>query len=260
MIVILRCLSVNPNQLHIGFVSQFQRAIDETLINRSNLSLEEKITCIEALQEILQLHMENPEDAVDYKLIGNILTEKIIKPLRSKAAPIYNAKIWQYFEPRSSQYLSYLSTQTGRTSFMDEDDLTREQHANFLNQVFNLLSLSHTHLYLRSSTSGPDDELKGAGEKSINKEFTLRRQILVMHYLDKAFNISNGSDRTHYAHLIELLTGKNYKNIYDYVREPFPAKTSARLVDDLKYIRGYFVKLRLDQITALIDKDIQLHK
>lgn len=249
-----------PNQLHIGFVSQFQDAVDDTLINRADLSLDEKISCIEALQEILQLHMENPEEGVDYKLIGNILTEKIIKPLRSKAAAIYNVKLWQYFEPHSSQYLSYLSTQTGRTSFTEEDDLTPEQHANFLNQAFNLLSLSHTHLYLRSSASEADDELNGAGEKSINKEFTLRRQVLVMHYLDKAFNISNGSDRTHYAHLIELLTGKNYKNIYDYVREPFPPKTSSRLVDDLKYIRGYFVKLRLDQITALIDNDIQLHK
>lgn len=251
---------VNPNQLHIGFVSQFQRDVDDTLIKRADLSLEEKISCIEAVQEILQLHMENPEDAVDYKLIGNILTERIIKPLRSKAAPIYNAKLWQYFEPHSSQYLSYLSTQTGRTSFTEEDDLTPEQHANFLNQAFNLLSLSHTHLYLRSSAFEADDELNGASEKSINKEFTLRRQVLVMHYLDKSFNISNNSDRTHYAHLIELLTGKNYKNIYDYVREPFPPKTSSRLVDDLKYIREYFVKLRLDQITALIDKDIQLHK
>lgn len=251
---------MNPNQLHIGFVSQFQRAVDDTLINRADLSLNEKITCIEALQEILQLHMENPEGAVDYKLIGNILTEKIIKPLRSKATPIYNAKLWQYFEPHSSQYLSYLSRETGRTSFTDEDHLTPEQHVNFLNHAFNLLSLSQTHLYLRSSVSEPDHELNGVGEKGINKEFTLRRQVLVMYYLDKAFNISNNSDRTHYAHLIELLTGKNYKNIYDYVREPFPPKISSRLVDDLKYIREYFVKLRHDQIIALIDKDIQLHK
>ncbi len=172
---------MNPNQLHIGFVSQFQRAVDDTLIKRTDLTLEEKISCVEALQEILQLHMENPEGAVDYKLIGNILTEKIIKPLRSKATPIYNAKLWQYFEPHSSQYLSYLSTQTGRTSFTDEDDLTPEQHANFLNQAFNLLSLSHTHLYLQSSASESHDELIGVSEKGANKEFTLRRQVLVMY-------------------------------------------------------------------------------
>jgi len=252
--------SVNPNQLHIGFVSQFQRILGETVTNRAELSLEEKIACIEALQEILQLHMENPEEAVDYKLIGNIITEKIVKPLRSKATPIHNSKLWQYFEPGSQQYLNYLASQTGRTSFTDEDDLTPEQHTNFLSQAFNQLSLSHTQLYLTSPTPESDDLLNSSAEKSNGKDFTLRRQVLVMHYLDKLFNISNGSDRTHYAHLIELLTGKNYKNIYDYVREPFPDKISSRLVDDLKYIREYFVKLRLDQITALIDKDIQLHK
>jgi hypothetical protein len=251
---------VNPNQLYIGYISQFQRVVDDTVIDRTDLSLEEKITCIEALMEILQLHMENPEEAVDYKLIGNIVTEKIVKPLRSKANPIYNAKLWQYFEPGSSQYLNYLSSETGRTSFTGEDDLTPKEHTNFLNQAFNLLSLSHTQLYLSSSAPEVDDPLNGNFEKPNGKEFTLRRQVLVMHYLDKAFNISNGSDRTHYAHLIELLTGKNYKNIYDYVREPFPDKISSRLVDDLKYIREYFVKLRLDQITTLIDKDIQLHK
>lgn len=249
-----------PQQLLNGYVSLFGKSFDAAIPNRSDLSLEEKISCIEALEEILLLHMEKPEESVDYKLIGNIITEKIVKPLRSNATPIYNAKLWQYFEPHSSQYLSYVSTETGRTSFADEDDLTPEQHSNFLNRALNILNLSHTHLYLSSPASEREDELNGNDEKVAGKEFTLRRQVLVMYYLDKAFNISNGSDRTHYAHLIELLTGKNYKNIYDYVREPFPPRTSSRLVDDLKYIREYFVKLKQDQIIALIDKDMQLHK
>jgi hypothetical protein len=252
--------SLNPIRLFSGYVSQFGNTLDATMTKRTDLSLEEKVACIEALIEILQIHMENPEEAVDYKLIGNVLTEKIFKPLRNKAVPIQNSKLWQYFEPQSMCYLDYLAAETGRRSFTEEDNLTAEQQQNFLNRAFNLLSLAQTHLYLSSSPAGSDDELIGSTEKSGNREFTLRRQVLVMYYLDRAYNVSNGSDRTHYAHLIELLTGKNYKNIYDYVRNPFPDKTGSRIVDDLKYIKEYFVKLKQDQIITLIDKDIQLHK
>ena len=248
----------NPHQLFAGYLSAFGKALDASVLKRTDLTLNEKISCIEALQEILTLHLENPEDAVDYKLIANILREKVIKPLRNKALPFHNEKLWVYFEPLSDRYFHYLATVSDRTAFTHDDYLTEEQHRHFLDCAFNLLSVEETHLYLSAPYPGNADE--PGDEKAGNKEFTLRRQVLVMYYLDKGLNISNGADRTSYAQLIELLTGKNYKNIYDYIRSPFPDKISPRLVDDLKYIREYFVKLRLEQIIILIDKDIQLHK
>ncbi|MFN8713016.1 MAG: hypothetical protein ACK5Z2_09215 [Bacteroidota bacterium] len=243
-----------------AFLSRFTQVVDSTIIQRTELSLDDKILVTDALLEVLQLHLEIPESEVNHKLIGNILTEKIVKPLRNQAQPIYNAGLWLYFERRSQHYLNYLRETTGQHSFGDEDYLSDALYEQFLDQAYNYLHLTQTMLYLNTERHGTTDKMNEENEKSANKDFTLRRQILALYYLDKVYGISNQSDRTHFAHLAELLTGKNYKNIYDYIRNPFPEKTSSRLADDLRYIREYFVKLNSVQIITLIDKDIQLYK
>ncbi|HMX25828.1 MAG TPA: hypothetical protein PLD20_24495 [Blastocatellia bacterium] len=92
---------------------------------------------------------------------------------------------------------------------------------------------------------------------SKNPDFTTARQVLAVHYLLKAAGMRADSvDKSNVARLIEFLTGKNYRNIYDCVRDPF--KISDReTAKDLKFIKPYFEKLGMTQITTLIEKELK---
>ena len=57
------------------------------------------------------------------------------------------------------------------------------------------------------------------------------------------------------ARLIELLTSKNYDNIYRKVRQPFKL-SNKELAKDLKYIRKYFEDLGLTEIVKMIDNEL----
>lgn len=92
---------------------------------------------------------------------------------------------------------------------------------------------------------------------SRNPDFTTARQVLAVHYLLLAAGMrQNGIDKSNEARLIEFLTGKNYRNIYDRVREPL--KLSDKEAEkDLKYIKPYFEKLGLFNVIELIEKELK---
>ena len=63
-------------------------------------------------------------------------------------------------------------------------------------------------------------------------------------------------DNTNIAKFIEFLTNKNSKNIYDSVRNPLASKDKNFRKKDLNYIKPYFENLGLNEITKMIDNEI----
>ena len=92
------------------------------------------------------------------------------------------------------------------------------------------------------------------------KEFTTARQVLTVYYMLNAIDQRAVSqiDRTEKARFIEFLTGKNYKNIYIALSEPFRGfnnKNNKRILNDLEYIKTHFSKLGLQSIVEKIESD-----
>jgi len=94
-------------------------------------------------------------------------------------------------------------------------------------------------------------------DKPTNKEFTTARQVLAMHYIFEYMKVKN-VDNSEKARFIEFLTGKNYKNIYDAVRDPITSKKGLLRKEDLIFIRGYFQKLGLLEIIKMIENEIDI--
>lgn len=92
---------------------------------------------------------------------------------------------------------------------------------------------------------------------SRNPDHTTARQVLAVHYLLRAAGLRQSSiDKSSEARLIEFLTGKNYRNIYDRVRDPLkPNDKEAE--KDLKYIKPYFEKLGLSSVIELIEEELK---
>ena len=94
-----------------------------------------------------------------------------------------------------------------------------------------------------------------------NKEFTIARQVLAIHYLLEYSKIKN-IDNSVKARFIQFLTGRepgasDIKNttIYKKVRNPL-SKDDKTLAKDLNYIRKHFEDLGLTEIAKMITNEI----
>ncbi|MEP6465850.1 MAG: hypothetical protein ABJB05_06075 [Parafilimonas sp.] len=91
-----------------------------------------------------------------------------------------------------------------------------------------------------------------------NKEFTTARQVLAMHLIFEYMQLKETEiDKTDKAKFIEFLTGKDYKNIYDAVCNPFQTKQKKFRFEDLQYIRTYFEKLGFSEIVKAINNQLE---
>lgn len=93
------------------------------------------------------------------------------------------------------------------------------------------------------------------------KEFTMARQVLALHYIFEELEINNSEiDRTIKAGFAEFLTGKNNKNLYDALQNPFTTKQKQFRYDDLQYLRTRFEKLGLNKIVKKINEQLDKPK
>jgi hypothetical protein len=84
-----------------------------------------------------------------------------------------------------------------------------------------------------------------------NPKFTTKRQVFVLYYMLKHLGLKN-VDKTVQARFIEFLTGKNYKKIYDSVRE-VDDLIFIKGGEDARYVREWFEKLGLTEIVKELD-------
>jgi hypothetical protein len=113
----------------------------------------------------------------------------------------------------------------------------------------------------RSSTQRV--ELPAESEKRGVSEFTLARQVLVMHYMFKHLGITrHENDLTDMAKLVQGLTGRQTKaadirntEIYKLISNPF-SKGDKALSKDLRFVRDIFDKLNHKAIVEEINREI----
>lgn len=111
------------------------------------------------------------------------------------------------------------------------------------------------NLKSKTLSEAQSETLQDEATNFANPDFTTARQVLAIHYLLEYCQVK-GIDQTHKAKFVELLTGKNYKNIYDLVRNPLATKTGSFRRNDLKFIRTYFEDLGLVEIVKMIDNEL----
>lgn len=96
-----------------------------------------------------------------------------------------------------------------------------------------------------------------------NREHTRHRKVLAMYYIFRHLNLSQTGLYTEKAKFIEFLIGRNYKNIYDSIRNPLltpkekKGKKSKYRIEDLEYVRPFFEELGLTEIIKMIEDDIK---
>ena len=80
-----------------------------------------------------------------------------------------------------------------------------------------------------------------------------------MHYLYEELGINQREEisRKAKAAFAELLTIKNYKNLYDSLKDPFMTKEKEFRFDDLQFIRPYFENLGLKNIVKKINRELE---
>ena len=89
-----------------------------------------------------------------------------------------------------------------------------------------------------------------------NKEFTTARQVLAIHYLLKYCQVKNVDD-IEKARFVNFLTCKNLDNIYKKVQSPLGG-ANKYVAEDLKYVRGYFERLKMKEIVKMINNELSI--
>ncbi len=107
------------------------------------------------------------------------------------------------------------------------------------------------------------EEQRFVEPKVNNKDFTQPRRALAIIYILRAFKrYKSNTNNSAIARLIMFLTGldpNEYKNheYYKIINQEKPFKRSKKkLIDDLEYIKQYFVDLQLSEVIDEINKDL----
>jgi hypothetical protein len=92
-------------------------------------------------------------------------------------------------------------------------------------------------------------------EKSkVEPDSAMPVKVLALHYILKLAKVD--VDASVKARFIKFLIGKNYKNIYDQVRNPLAKKDGKLRVKDLQEVRKWFEDLELAEIVEMINREL----
>ena len=123
--------------------------------------------------------------------------------------------------------------------------------------------LGHLNTLL-DALENPPVEVLDNSDAQANKEFTLARQNMAIHYLLKHSGLTNNHDKTNIVRLIQFLTGREVNKeakdtrIYKFVASPF--RSDKNLKPDLQFVRSFFENLNLDRIVIDINQEIKNHE
>jgi hypothetical protein len=118
--------------------------------------------------------------------------------------------------------------------------------------IQNVKDIIEVHFY--------DSTTESAGISNTNRNFrnlqnTTRRQVIAMQIIFKALDIRN-IDNSAKARVIEFLTGKNSKNIYDMVCKPL-AESDIDIQKDYEMVKSVLEELGDNQIITLVNEEMR---
>lgn len=202
-----------------------------------------------------------------YREAENALAEKYGRAL----TPYTQAQFYLYFHfDIVITEKDIYSPETFNTFSAEEQQLSQNEIVSFLRSVKNSLNNALNFLFSQKDVdfipkfkSEPEAETLSDTEK--DKSITKARQLLAIYYLlTSGLNIHAGTDvnTSDAANLVHLLTGTKFTSlqnseIYKMYRKMPNYKKDAHLIEDLKFIRPYFLGLNMNTIVELIDTEIK---
>lgn len=241
------------------------KEIDEVL---THFNIDQKAEIIEHLQLLfdeLEEFFKTKDDAV-YKRYVNRETE-----LTKKYKGAFNPFIQKYFY-KLFDFVTVLTVKGYYTAEEfnnlkdQENDLKAEDIHMLVQAMKNQLTNDLRFLYYNESAQiNRPDSLSSSSFNENDEEMTESRQVLAAYYLFKVgFNIDQ---RTTHAvaelvPMIHLLTGKKLtkiqnSSIYDKLKQMPYYKKDQHLLSDLRYIKPFFEKMRLQAAVDMINEEIQ---
>ncbi|WP_133162695.1 hypothetical protein [Flavipsychrobacter stenotrophus] len=209
------------------------------------------------------------KDAGDWGKYADAETE-LLKKYRSDLQPYANAQLYKYFDFRrvlGAKDIIPLETLNAMKS-AQEQSLSDEEIGLFLEDTKRSLSNALYFLYLSDKKEADEpitlnDSIAVTDET--DKDITKARQLLAIYYFLKASLGIEGRDSNSsscIARFVHLLTGTKFTTIQNsdiykkYLQMP-NYKTDGKLIEDLKFIRPYFIDLGLESGVKMIDEEIQ---
>ena len=258
------------NKLMIKFDQEYQN-----LLKVQDYSTDKKIELTEHLLKATDYIQEyvKTQDSKDWKKYADAETE-LLKKYRGRLKAYTDIQFYKYFDFRLVLAHKEIITQEQFNSMKSaaEQSLSEEEIDLFLSDAKHLLSLSLHFLYL-SDTGKTDPATQSAVTLNDtddvtdepDKDITKAKQLLTMYYFLKAsFGIEarDKNSASGIARFIHLMTATKFTTIQNsdiykkYLRMPNYKKDS-RLIDDLKFIRPYFVDLGLESAIKMVDEEIK---
>jgi hypothetical protein len=108
----------------------------------------------------------------------------------------------------------------------------------------------------QSKMSSPQYEIE---EKVHHKNFTFKRQLLAMYYIFADLEVSEEVSSIKKARFLQFLLRRDYDETRKRIDKPlenYPSDQARN--DDLKFIRGYFIELKMVKIVEMIDEELKL--
>ncbi|WP_157976940.1 hypothetical protein [Taibaiella helva] len=193
--------------------------------------------------------------------------DALLQKYGSRFQAYHSKRFYQYF------YLDLLLAETDiytdeEYNGLEEQSVTPEQMQAVVTMCNNVLYWHRTNLYLQDAGKEPQEIVQneaanGLTAEATDKEATKSRQLLAIYYLLKALGIEarNNGSVSSVARWAHLLTGTKFTTIQNsdiykkYLRMP-NYKTDVPLIEDLKFIRPYFVDLGIEGAVGLIDEEL----
>lgn len=247
----------------------------QTLLKAQEYSIDEKIELTEHLLKAVEYIQEylKTKDSSEWTKYTDAENE-LLKKYRSRLNTYVNIQFHNYFDFRLVLAIKDILTQEHFNSMKSgmEQSLSDEEAELFLADTKRSLSLSLRFLYLSDTGNAEQKEQPAVPLNDTDnvtdepdKDITKARQLLAIYYFLKASlgivprdqNSSSGV-----ARFIHLLTGTRFTTIQNseiykkYLKMP-NYKSDKRLIEDLKYIRPYFVDLDLQSALSMIDEEMQ---
>jgi sulfur relay (sulfurtransferase) DsrC/TusE family protein len=258
------------NKLIIKFDNEYQN-----LLKVQGYSTDEKIELTEHLLKAIDYIREyvKTKESTDWKKYADGETE-LLKKYRSRLNAYTDIQFHKYFDFRLVLAHKDILTleQLNSMKSAAEQSLSDEEIDLFLSDVKHLLSLSLHFLYLSDTGMAepvpqPPVTLNDSGNVTDepDKDVTKARQLLAIYYFLKAslgIEARDKNSASGIARFIHLMTGTKFTTIQNsdiykkYLRMP-NYKTDSKLIEDLKFIRPYFIDLGLESAIKMVDEEIK---
>lgn len=216
----------------------------------------EKIEITEHLITIFQLSSA-------FVKTGNDKFEELIELYEDDLLTKYRSRLVAYFKKGFIKYVLF-DIESVQQEFTDEDK------DSFLRSSLDGLFEARKLLYLsdKGEQAQPVITIEETDIVSDqpDKDMTKARQLLAIYYFLKAslgIEARDNNSASGVARFIHLITGTKFTTVQNsdiykkYLRMP-NYKKDRRLIEDLKYIRPYFIDLGLQSAVKMIDEEMRL--